>query len=175
VPTFLAHGVVGAALASGTRGADRTRLALGLAFVAAAPDLDAVGFWLGIPYEHALGHRGFSHSLPFALLVGALAPRLFHGRSETGVRLRYGVLYALATASHGLLDACTTGGLGIGLWIPFSSERYFSPFRPIMTSSLNPKHFLTGYQLRVLANEALWIGLPVAVGLALRAAWARRR
>ena len=37
------------------------------------PDLDVIGFYYGIPYGHVLGHRGLTHSLPFALVVGALA------------------------------------------------------------------------------------------------------
>src|SRR6185295_10590206 len=27
------------------------------------PDLDVIGFWRGIPYEHLLGHRGLTHSI----------------------------------------------------------------------------------------------------------------
>ncbi len=40
------------------------------------PDVDVVGFSLGIPYEHPLGHRGFTHSIAFAILIGLLVPRL---------------------------------------------------------------------------------------------------
>ena len=61
-----------------------------------------------------------------------------------------------------VLDAFTDGGLGIGFWIPFSDERLFAPFRPIMTSSIDPMHAFGARGMRVLANEALWIGLPVA-------------
>jgi inner membrane protein len=32
------------------------------------PDLDVVAFNFGIAYEHHLGHRGFTHSILFALL-----------------------------------------------------------------------------------------------------------
>lgn len=37
--------------------------------LAVLPDLDALGMWLGIPYGHPFGHRGFTHSLPFAAVV----------------------------------------------------------------------------------------------------------
>ena len=37
------------------------------------PDLDVVAFALHIPYAHAFGHRGASHSLFFAFLLGLLA------------------------------------------------------------------------------------------------------
>jgi inner membrane protein len=37
-------------------------------FCAALPDADVAGFVFGIRYGDVLGHRGLSHSLPFALL-----------------------------------------------------------------------------------------------------------
>ncbi len=169
MPTAFAHGLVGAALAVAVPTAgSRWRLAAGLSAAAILPDLDVVGFWLGVPYAHDLGHRGFSHSLPFAALLGVLAPITLHRDARGLARLRYALLYALATASHGLLDAFTGGGLGVGLWIPFSDERYFAPFRPLMTSSLNPAHAFGQRGLRVLLNESLWIGLPLAVILTAR-------
>ena len=51
------------------------RLALVLVTLAVLPDLDVLGFHAGIPYEHTLGHRGLSHSLLFALVVGLGATR----------------------------------------------------------------------------------------------------
>jgi inner membrane protein len=33
--------------------------------------------------------------------------------------------------SHGVLDAMTTGGLGAALMWPFTTARYFLPWRPI--------------------------------------------
>src|SRR5687767_960720 len=42
------------------------------------PDLDSIGFWMGVPYEHPLGHRGFTHSLAFsALLAGGVVHTVF--------------------------------------------------------------------------------------------------
>ncbi|PKO67975.1 MAG: hypothetical protein CVU23_07010, partial [Betaproteobacteria bacterium HGW-Betaproteobacteria-17] len=77
---------------------------------AVLPDVDALGLWLGIPYAHPFGHRGFTHSLPFATaLAGAgawLAPAL-----GADPLTAFGVLLASA-ASHGLIDAMTNGGLG---------------------------------------------------------------
>ena len=43
---------------------------MALALVCAVlPDLDALGLWLGIPYDHPFGHRGITHSLPFAVAL----------------------------------------------------------------------------------------------------------
>ena len=36
------------------------------------PDIDVVGYYFGVRYGDMLGHRGFSHSLLFALLVAVL-------------------------------------------------------------------------------------------------------
>jgi len=163
MPTVFAHALAGGALAALAPAPLRSRrLFIGLAVVAMLPDADVVGFWFGVPYEHPLGHRGFTHSLCFAALVGWIAPKLLHGREPLRVRVLLGCGYAAATASHGVLDAFTDGGLGIGFWIPFSDERLFAPFRPIMTSSIDPMHAFGARGMRVLANEALWIGLPVA-------------
>ena len=36
------------------------------------PDLDVIGFSFGIQYADMLGHRGLTHSIFFAILLGAL-------------------------------------------------------------------------------------------------------
>jgi inner membrane protein len=41
------------------------------------PDIDVIGFRLGIPYEHILGHRGITHSLFFSVIFSGLVVR-FH-------------------------------------------------------------------------------------------------
>jgi inner membrane protein len=46
-------------------------LALGVV-LSVLPDVDAVGFRLGIPYASPFGHRGFTHSIAFAALAAAL-------------------------------------------------------------------------------------------------------
>jgi len=175
MPTVFAHALTGSAIAVLLpRLAHRRRLVIALAAVAVLPDADVLGFWLGIPYEHALGHRGFSHSILFAVLVGCAMPWLLHRCEPPRVKLWLAVGYALATASHGIQDAMTDGGLGIGFWLPFSEARSFLPFRPVLTSSLNPAHALGLRGFQVLANEALWIGLPVVV-TAGSIAWLRSR
>ncbi|WP_210516124.1 metal-dependent hydrolase [Hymenobacter terricola] len=39
---------------------------------AALPDLDAIGYRLGVPYDGLWGHRGLTHSLLAAAVVAAL-------------------------------------------------------------------------------------------------------
>jgi len=145
-------------------------LALALA-CAVLPDVDALGMWLGIPYEHPFGHRGFTHSLPFAAaLAGAgslLAPQV--GAEPLTA---FGVLFVSA-ASHGLLDAMTNGGLGVALFSPFSQRRSFLPWRVIEVSPLRPSVLFSRRGLRVLGSEMRWVWAPCGavalLGWALRA------
>ena len=96
-----------------------------------APDLDVVAFRFGIPYEHPLGHRGLWHSVPFAAAVaGLLTFSLFpHPRPDFS-RWRAFIFLFLATASHGILDAFTNGGLGVALLSPFDDTDSSRPSGP---------------------------------------------
>jgi inner membrane protein len=139
---------------------------------AAAPDLDVIGLRLGIPYEAPLGHRGASHSLFFAaVLAAALAP-VARSPSE-GIQLaRAWCFLFLATASHGVLDAFTDRGGGIGFFWPFDYTRYAFPFRPLKVSPLRIGAFFSARGLGILLNEILWVWVPAAV---LSAAFLRWR
>lgn len=77
-------------------------------------------------------------------------------------RLRLFAVLFLSTVSHGLLDAMTNGGLGVGFFIPFDNRRYFLPFRPIEVSAIRWERFLDQAS-HVLLNELIWIGLPCLV------------
>jgi inner membrane protein len=99
------------------------------------PDLDVVGFAAGIPYGAPFGHRGASHSLLAAAVVGVvamIAAATWRPAREVGVgALRVGITVAIVVATHGVLDAMTDGGKGVALLWPFSTERFFLPWRPI--------------------------------------------
>src|SRR5262245_29796929 len=84
------------------------------------PDFDVIGFAFGIRYEDFLGHRGFTHSIAFALIAGAAVLPLFEERSW-----KLWLYFSAVTASHGVLDAVTDGGLGIAFFSPFDKTRYF--------------------------------------------------
>lgn len=171
MPTAITHAVVGAALAPlAPRPLRRVRLALALAAVAALPDLDVVAFRFGIPYAHALGHRGLSHSLPFAALLAVVLTRVLYGSAlGVGSRRWWALvgLFFIAAASHGLLDACTDGGLGVGLFLPLSEARIFFPWRPLAVSPLSVRAFLGQRGWAILSNEIAWVWLPAAAALGL--------
>ncbi|TGD80709.1 metal-dependent hydrolase [Hymenobacter wooponensis] len=135
------------------------------------PDVDVVGFKFHVAYDSLWGHRGLTHSLLAAVVVatcltglGALRSRP-NNAAPTG---RVWLLLFLATASHGLLDAMTTGGLGVAFFSPFHTERYFLSFRPIAVSPIGVKNFVGKWAARVLRSEVLWVALPCAAILLLQ-------
>ena len=74
MPSAFTHALVGAALVRVVPPTlRRWPLVLGLAVVAVLPDLDFIGHQRGVPYGAVFGHRGWSHSLSAALLVGGCA------------------------------------------------------------------------------------------------------
>ena len=131
------------------------------------PDVDVLGLALGIPYEHMLGHRGLTHSIVFAMLVGLVVPRWAIPTLALGTRPYwvFAVYFFLVTLSHGFLDALTDGGLGIAFIAPFDSTRYFFPLRPIAVSPIGLSAFLSQEGMGVLLSELVWIGIPVGVWL----------
>ncbi len=125
------------------------------------PDFDVIGFRFGIRYGDFWGHRGFMHSLVFAALL-ALAIVALGFRQEVS-RMDAVVVWLylfLATASHGLLDAMTDGGLGVALFSPFDNHRYFFPWTPIRVAPIGVGRFFSARGLAVLQSEFLWIWLP---------------
>jgi inner membrane protein len=177
MPTALSNPAAALAvrLAAGGR-AVPGRLAALAAVCTVLPDVDAVGFWLGIPYGHLLGHRGLTHSLFFAALVGVAAAR-FSTALGASRRAVFSTISAV-TASHGLLDAFTDGGLGVALVSPLTNARFFFPWRPIVVSPISILGFFEQRSVAVLRSELLWVWLPLAglglAGLAVRRL-ARRR
>lgn len=135
------------------------RLLLAGMLAACLPDADVLAFKFGIAYSDDFGHRGASHSLLFAAVLGVLgaliAPLLNSGR------LKAALWISLACASHSVLDALTNGGLGVAWFWPWDQQRYFLPWRPIAVSP-----FINGFfserGLAVLASEARWVWLPCA-------------
>ena len=120
-------------------------------------------FRFGIPYGSIFGHRGFSHSILFAILVGVMFARF----SKVGRERPWTVFgfTAFAAISHGLLDALTNGGLGVGFFAPFSAERYFFPADWIEVSPIGAG-FFSARGLAVLRCELLVVWLPcLSLGL----------
>jgi inner membrane protein len=126
------------------------------------PDLDAIGFRFGVRYSDFWGHRGFTHSLVFAALLAAVLT--FGFRHTVGITRSSLFIYLfVATASHGLLDAMTNGGLGVAFFSPFDNSRYFLPWRPIRVSPIAVSRFFSLRAIGILKTELIWIWLPMAI------------
>lgn len=128
------------------------------------PDLDVIAFRLGIPYAAEFGHRGFSHSILFALIV-ALTGACLYRWFRTSFVVAFLFLF-LSISSHGLLDTLTNGGLGIALFWPWSEHRYFMPYQPIEVAPLSLSRFFSDRGLTVMLSELYWVWLP-AVSVAM--------
>lgn len=140
------------------------------------PDLDFIAFQLGIAYGAPLGHRGFTHSLLFAWLLGFGVVAFFFFKERFSARwFSLWAFFCVITAMHGLLDALTNGGMGIGFFVPFSNERYFFPWQPIEVSPLSPRAFLSEWGARMVSTELLWVWLPLSVLLAIQRVMRKKR
>jgi inner membrane protein len=129
----------------GREGSGRT--AMVLCALSLAPDLDAIGFRLGVPYGAPWGHRGATHSLAMALVLATVAA-LSHRSRAFWTFLPWAVAVAV---SHGVLDAMTDGGHGVAFLWPWSAKRIFFGWRPIPVAPIGAR-LLSMRGLRV----ALW-------------------
>lgn len=162
MPTILSHPAVPLALglALGSR-VISGRLLLAGVVASVLPDADVAAFRLGVDYSHAFGHRGASHSLTFAALIAGIALVL---AERLGAQPRAALLFIfLATASHGLLDMLTNGGLGIALLWPLTDDRLFFPVGVVEVSPLSLNRLFGPAGLKVAVSELIWIWLPATV------------
>lgn len=182
MPTIVTHAVAAWAIGATTGKRPFPRhFWLLMAVCSVLPDADVVTYDLGLAYGHMLGHRGLSHSLVCAVLIGGLAAVLL-GRNEwRPARRRLFVLFTLATASHGLLDALVDEGLGVAFFAPFSGERYFFPWRPLEVAPIGGHGFFTTAPMEgglrwiaVFASEMLWVWLPAGTAVVLARLVGRR-
>jgi inner membrane protein len=171
MPTIMSHAVAALALGPAFRRLGwPPRVWWAGALCAMAPDADVAGFVLGVPLGSMLGHRGLTHSVAFAAALAAVLAPVLVPRGTRGWLWLY---LFVATASHGLLDAMTDGGIGIAFFAPFDAERYYLPWRPIAVSPIGLSRFLTARGAAVLASEARWVWLPSLV-VAVVAWWLTR-
>jgi inner membrane protein len=172
--SLFTHALVGVALGGATKPQlSHPRTFLGIAAVCSMlPDIDVIGFRFGIHYLDLWGHRGMTHSLFFAAVIAVVIAALL--RETVLKRVILAMLLFLITASHGVLDAMTNGGLGIAFFAPFNLQRYFFSWRPIAVSPLGAHRFFSMRGIHVLWTELLCIWLPTLLFAAF-IAWIRLR
>lgn len=158
MPTIMTHAIIpiAAGLALGKMRVP-TPIVLTGVVLSMLPDADVIGFRFGIEYPDQFGHRGASHALLVAAAVAGLLTAICRPA-------RAGLIFAflfISMASHGILDAFTSGGLGPALLWPFDTARYFAPVTPIRVSPIG-MGFFSGRGVIVILSEIIWVWLPVA-------------
>jgi inner membrane protein len=180
--TGITHIVVaGVAGKAFTRGRVTPRFWIATTACSLIPDLDVIGFWFGVRYADFLGHRGFFHSILFALLVAVFFGLVFF--RKTGILSRRWLLYVtcffLVGASHGILDAMTDGGLGVALFSPFDDTRYFLAWRPIKVAPIGIGAIFSRWGMQSIWSEIRTVWGPLFVILAviqiIKISWDRFR
>ncbi len=129
------------------------------------PDIDSIGFHMGVPYGALWGHRGMTHSLLFAALVAVFVAATLQRRDRSHPQNYWKTVLLLftITASHGALDAMTNGGLGVAFFSPYNPHRYFFPWRPIPVSPIGVGVFFSARGMHILWAEVLEVWVPVLV------------
>jgi len=132
---------------------------------AAAPDLDTWAMLaFDIPRGSFFSHRGFFHS-PFFLASLALAVASLVARGRAVLPLA--AVWAGAAITHPLLDMLTDGGSGVMVLFPFSTERFFFPWRPIRVSPLSVARFFDRAG-EILRSELPFCAAAMLLGLTVR-------
>jgi len=170
MPTVMTHAVVGMTAGTVVPFARRRLFWILSAALPMLPDLDVLGLPLGVPFLSMWGHRGITHSLVGAIVIGAVAAALAY--RALGARVVPLALYfAAITASHGALDALTNGGPGVAFFAPFDATRSFFPWRPLPVSPLGA-NFFSAWGVRVFLAELVMLWLPcAAIAVLSRRRW----
>jgi inner membrane protein len=156
MPTIFAHALIPCAMKLGAGKKMSVRLWFAAVVACVMPDADVVAFRLGIAYADDFGHRGASHSIAFAIIIGLIA--LIFAKPLRATKLMAFIVVFLSTLSHPLLDMLTNGGLGAALYWPIENARQFFDWRPIQVSPIG-RAFFSERGLAVLLSEARYVGI----------------
>ena len=168
MPTILTHTLIPIVMAKTITDRKMSKRFWLLAiFCSIAPDMDVIGFSLGIEYASFWGHRGFFHSLLFAFILSFLITLLAFRKTSLFSKKWWLIcsFFFAVSASHGLLDAFTNGGLGIALFSPFDTTRYFFPWTPIWASPFGIMVLFSFWGYKILVSEIMWVWLPLTIVL----------
>jgi inner membrane protein len=168
VPTAITHAIIPLALGkAATRKKETIQFWLLAVVCSVVPDLDVIGFSFGVEYGDFFGHRGFFHSLFFAFLLSLFVVVVAFRKERILSRrwLLIWLFFFVVSGSHGVLDMLTDGGLGIAIFSPFDTARYFFPWRPLRVSPIGIDAFFTYWGGRSLQSEIIWIWIPLMVVL----------
>ncbi|QGM03955.1 metal-dependent hydrolase [Stenotrophomonas maltophilia] len=111
------------------------------------------------PTEEAMARSGSSRPWSAVSCQPRLAPT--KAGPTVATPLQAAAFVFVCAASHPLLDAMTSGGLGVALAWPWSEQRFFAPWRPIRVSPFAPQ-FFSARGMATLLSELRWVWLPLA-------------
>ena len=176
MPTVISHSIVGFALGKTIKWKQSTSVAFYSFACGSLSDLDFVGRYFGIKYLDHWGHRGWSHSLLMASIIGLVLGYLCSQKGWYS-KLGWWLYFTVLTSTHTLLDMCTTGGHGVALYAPWSHLRHFFPdqFRVVRVSPMHFHHFTWEKLAPVFMSELLWLILPITCLLFVRWVFEARR
>ena len=164
MPTIFSHTAIPIAIALGTRRISPRLLCAGMA-ASIIPDLDTVGFRFGVAYAHEFGHRGFTHSLVFALLLAIFAA-LF--APELRMKRMAAVIFISSRPHPMVCWICLPTAAWASRYLGPLPIRVFFPLRMINVSPIGLRGFLGPAGFRALKSELLWIWVPaITLGLAV--------
>lgn len=165
MPSAFTHAYAGVAVGSILAGnAMPPRFWILAALCGLLPDIDALGWYRGVRYGSAWGHRGMTHSILFAAVAGIVVAAAAFSDLPFGARwLWLAFTFFMITISHALLDAITDGGLGVALFAPFNRRRIFFRWRPVKVSPMGVRAFFTRWGVEVMKSEIVWIWAPLAL------------
>lgn len=148
MPLPVAHGLLGASFIAALHPQPIKRAfavpLLVAAIVSNAPDFD---FLLVFALHSKSWHRGFTHSIVFAIIVYLLSSLVLGKR-----RLQEALAYGLTFGSHGILDYLTSKeGTGVELLWPFSDEKLILGWRGLseVPSRLPPSGIIKALALEL--------------------------
>ncbi|MBE9069022.1 metal-dependent hydrolase [Leptolyngbya cf. ectocarpi LEGE 11479] len=151
MPSPIAHAVSGYAIAKGVNPLSRMwHVAFYAVFVAIAADFDFIPQLV----TSVNTHRGFTHSLGFALLFSGVVSAVIARR--TSFKYRPTLLLTLTLyGSHLLLDFLTQGGTGIPLLWPISDSHFQSTI--VLFPAVHHSHGLfDSIHVRFLSFELIY-------------------
>ena len=169
MPSSFGHALVGLTAKKIVRYDDVSKKFLILSMVCPIiPDLDLVLIQIfNFPYHHVIfGHRYFSHSLTFALILALFVVGFFYKKEKPFSKRWFGLLlyFFVVTASHGVLDALTTTEYGVAFFSPFLTTRYFFPISPLLGAPSG-----AGFSLKkafeYIATEILYVWIPCIIAI----------
>ena len=171
MPLPVGHTLIGVTVATALAGKSEVRwqlLSLS-ALLAVCPDFDYALNWLRI--GRGGWHHGFTHSILFALVAGALAAFVYGWRNVRGF-----IVFSAATASHTLLDYVMTESRGVALWWPFTDRRYKIGGTNPIDYTLSSASFLDAAidVLRISFLELIIFGPVLLLLILLRRFWIRK-